>query len=192
MIFAMSEALIISIFRTKWGYFGLAATENGLLKTCLPLKSRSAVEKEMVEVARMGIGCSHQSSLKGWYYKEPSFPMWLKPLEQNIKAYFEGTYTNSFEDIRVDLSTVNPLTRTVLTACQKISYGQKVTYTEMAKLAAKPQAIRAVATAVANNPMPLIIPCHRVIRADGGIGGFSAPGGTKYKKRLLDLEKRSY
>ncbi|HEY5139779.1 MAG TPA: methylated-DNA--[protein]-cysteine S-methyltransferase [Methylococcales bacterium] len=186
----MSEALIISIFPTKWGYFGLAATENGVLKTCLPLKSRSAVEKEMVKVGRMGIGCSHQSSLKGWYYEEPTFPKWLKPLEEAITAYFEGTYSSIFTEIPVDLSMVNPFGRAVLTACRQIPCGQTLTYTQLAKLAGKPKAIRAVATAVANNPIPLIIPCHRVIRSDGGLGGFSAPGGIKCKQKLLDLEKK--
>jgi methylated-DNA-[protein]-cysteine S-methyltransferase len=186
----MSEALIVSIFPTKWGFFGVAATENGVLKTCLPLKSCSAVEKEMVKVGRMGIGCSHQSSLKGWYYEEPSFPKWLKPLEENIKAYFEGTYTDFFSEIPVDLSTVNPFSRAVLTACRQVPCGQTVTYSELAKMAEKPKAIRAVATAVANNPIPLIIPCHRIIRTDGGLGGFSAPGGIKTKKRLLDIEQK--
>jgi O-6-methylguanine DNA methyltransferase len=186
----MSEALIVSIFPTKWGFFGLAATENGLLKTCLPLKRRSAVEKEMVKVGRMGIGCSHQSSLKGWYYEEPSFPKWLKPLEEGIKAYFEGTYSNIFTEIPVDLSAVNPFSRAVLTACRQIPCGQTVTYAQLAKMADKPKAIRAVATAVANNPIPLIIPCHRVIRTDGSLGGFSAPGGIKCKQKLLDLEKK--
>lgn len=186
----MSEALIVSIIETKWGYFGLAATENGVLKTCLPLKSRSAVEKEMVKVGRMGIGCSHQSSLKGWYYEEPSFPKWLKPLEEGIRAYFEGTYSSIFTEIPVDLSAVNPFGRAVLAACRQIPCGQTLTYTQLAKLADKSKAIRAVATAVANNPIPLIIPCHRVIRTDGGLGGFSAPGGVKTKKRLLDLEQK--
>ena len=186
----MSEALIVSIFETKWGYFGLAATENGVLRTCLPLKSHSAVEKEMVKVARMGVGCSHQSSLKGWYYEEPMFPGWFKPLEENIKAYFDGTYTGSFTEIPVDLSIVNPFGRTVLEACRTIAYGQTVTYSQMAKMAGKPKAVRAVATAIANNPIMLIVPCHRVIRTDGGLGGFSAPGGIKCKKRLLKLEQQ--
>jgi methylated-DNA-[protein]-cysteine S-methyltransferase len=186
----MSESLIVSIFSTKWGYFGLAATENGVLKTCLPLKSRSAVEKEIVKVGRMGIGCAHQLSLKGWYSEEPSFPRWFKPLEENLKAYFAGTCDDSFAKIPVDLSPSNPFTRTVLNACRKITYGQTVTYTELAKMAGRPKAVRAVATAVAKNPLPLIIPCHRVICANGGLGGFSAPGGIKYKKRLLDLEQK--
>lgn len=186
----MSEALIVSIFKTKWGYFGLAATENGVLKTCLPLKSRSAVEKEMVKVGRMGIGCSHQSSLKGWYYEEPAFPKWLKPLEDGITSYFESTYSSIFEQIPVDLSTVNPFARSVLTACRQVHCGQTVTYTQLAKMADKPTAVRAVATALASNPIPLIIPCHRIICANGSLGGFSAPGGVKCKQKLLDLEKK--
>jgi O-6-methylguanine DNA methyltransferase len=184
----MSEALIVSIFKTKWGWFGLGATENGVLKTCLPLKSRSAVEKEIVKIGRMGIGCSHQSSLKGWYYQEPTFPSWLKSLEEDIKAYFEGIYAD-FSEVPVDLSNVNPFGRIVLETCRQVLVGQTVTYSGLAKMAGKPKAVRAVATAVANNPLPLIIPCHRVIRSDGGLGGFSAPGGVKYKKRLLDIEK---
>ena len=69
-----------------------------------------------------------------------------------------------------------------------IPKGQVVTYLEVAKGINKPKAIRAVANAVGKNPYAPKIPCHRVIRSDGGLGGYSGRGGIKTKKKLLKLE----
>ncbi len=70
----------------------------------------------------------------------------------------------------------------------KISKGKTVTYKELAKMIGKPKAIRAVANAVGANPCAPIIPCHRVIRSDGKLGGYSGKGGVKTKKALLSKE----
>ena len=77
-----------------------------------------------------------------------------------------------------------------MTACRKIEFGQRITYSGLAKKAGSPASSRAAGNALAKNPMPLVIPCHRVIRTDGQMGGFSAPGGISYKKRMLILEQR--
>ena len=71
----------------------------------------------------------------------------------------------------------------------KIPYGKTTTYKEIAKKIGKPNASRAVANACGKNPTPIKRPCHRVICANGSLGGYSAPGGANEKKRLLDLEK---
>ena len=71
----------------------------------------------------------------------------------------------------------------------KIPYGETRTYKDLAVAIERPNSSRAVANACGKNPTPIIRPCHRVICADGSIGGYSAPGGAKEKKRLLDLEK---
>jgi len=70
-----------------------------------------------------------------------------------------------------------------------IPKGQIRTYLEVAKAIKRPKAVRAVANAVGKNPYPIKIPCHRVIRSDGELGGYSGPGGIKRKRQLLDLER---
>ena len=72
---------------------------------------------------------------------------------------------------------------------KKIPKGKVVTYLEVAKSIGKPKAFRAVANAIGKNPYPPKIPCHRVIKSDGSLGGYSGKGGTKEKRRLLKLEK---
>ena len=69
-----------------------------------------------------------------------------------------------------------------------IPKGQTRTYKQVAIAIKKPKAIRAVANAVGRNPYPIVIPCHRVIRSDGKLGGYSGPGGLKIKKKLLNKE----
>lgn len=101
--------------------------------------------------------------------------------------YFEGKRVD-FSRIPVDWAGFTPFQRSVLRALQMISYGKTISYDGLAELAGRPRAVRAAANAVANNPLPLIIPCHRVVRKDGALGGFSAPGGTTIKEKLLTLE----
>ena len=71
---------------------------------------------------------------------------------------------------------------------KKIPKGKVKTYSEVAKAIRKPLAVRAVANAIAKNPYPIKIPCHRVIRSDGSLGGYSGEGGVKKKKNLLKKE----
>ena len=74
----------------------------------------------------------------------------------------------------------------------KIPKGQIRTYLDVAKAINKPKAVRAVANAIGKNPFAPKIPCHRVIRSDGGLGGYSGPGGKKTKKKLLKMEGISF
>ncbi|KKT00995.1 MAG: 6-O-methylguanine DNA methyltransferase [Candidatus Nomurabacteria bacterium GW2011_GWF2_43_8] len=71
----------------------------------------------------------------------------------------------------------------------KIPKGETITYKELAKRIGKPKAVRAVANAVGKNPVPIIIPCHRVVKSDGSLGGYSGKGGIKTKRALLKKEK---
>ncbi|MCZ7380458.1 MAG: methylated-DNA--[protein]-cysteine S-methyltransferase [Candidatus Methanoperedens sp.] len=100
-----------------------------------------------------------------------------------LERYFNGEKTDfSFE---VDLSSLSPFTRKVLDETRKIRYGTTITYSELARNIGT-AAVRAVGGALARNPIPIIIPCHRVV-AKNGIGGYSA--GVGIKTRLLELEK---
>lgn len=73
-------------------------------------------------------------------------------------------------------------------ACAAIPYGQTRTYGELAKAVGRPKGARAVGMAMSQNPLPILVPCHRVLRSDGSLGGYSGPGGTGFKRRLLNME----
>jgi prevent-host-death family protein len=88
----------------------------------------------------------------------------------------------------VDLTRVPPFERAVLQTLRRIPPGQVRTYGEIARALGKPAAARAVGTACARNPLPLLIPCHRVVRSDGGLGGYTLRGGVALKRQLLEAE----
>ncbi len=88
----------------------------------------------------------------------------------------------------VDLSLVGPFERRVLEQLREIPRGEVRTYRDVAEAIGYPGAVRAVGNACARNPIPLLIPCHRVIRSDGGLGGYSLRGGLALKRRLLEQE----
>jgi len=88
----------------------------------------------------------------------------------------------------VDLERAGPFEKEVLAALRRIPAGEVRTYGEIARAVGQPGAARAVGAACARNPVPLLIPCHRVVRSDGGLGGYSLTGGVGLKRRLLDAE----
>jgi methylated-DNA-[protein]-cysteine S-methyltransferase len=89
-------------------------------------------------------------------------------------------------DLPLDLRLARGFRRTVLEHLPEVGYGRTVSYAELAAEVGSPRAVRAVGTACATNPLPLVIPCHRVVRSDGAPGGYI--GGTEIKRVLLDLE----
>ena len=91
-------------------------------------------------------------------------------------------------EIMNELSKLTPFERAVLHETAKIPKGQTRTYGEIAKALGKPDAARAVGNALAKNPQPLQIPCHRVVRSDGSSGGYSGRGGARRKRELLESE----
>ena len=106
-----------------------------------------------------------------------------------VKAYYKGVCVD-FSKVRISLDSKTEFARAILTALRKVKPGRTVSYGELAKMAGRDSASRAVGTVMANNDLPLIIPCHRVLRSDGKIGGFSAAGGILTKQRMLDLEAK--
>jgi methylated-DNA-[protein]-cysteine S-methyltransferase len=109
----------------------------------------------------------------------------MKPYRREIERYFDGSI-RSFT-VPVDLCGVaSPFQRRVLTACKKIPFGRTVSYGELAARAGSPRAARAVGNAMAANPIPIVIPCHRVLASQGRLGGYSI--GLSFKKRLLSHE----
>ncbi|MCK4850659.1 MAG: methylated-DNA--[protein]-cysteine S-methyltransferase [Phycisphaerae bacterium] len=110
----------------------------------------------------------------------------LKTTAAQLADYFLGRKVCF--TARLDLTPLTPFARKVLTALAHLPYGQTTTYSQLAKRIGAPAGARAVGSCLARNPLPLIIPCHRVLLCSGGLGGFSAPQGPPLKRRLLMLE----
>jgi methylated-DNA-[protein]-cysteine S-methyltransferase len=109
-----------------------------------------------------------------------------QPVKAQIEEYFRGERDHF--DCPVDLSQLTAFHRQVLQAAARIPRGSVMTYGGLARMLGKPRAARAVGRALATNPVPLVIPCHRVIASDGSLGGYSARGGVSTKLRLLRFE----
>jgi methylated-DNA-[protein]-cysteine S-methyltransferase len=107
-------------------------------------------------------------------------------LIERIQAYFAGEPV-SFEDVEIDLEWCTPFQRAIAETLRRIPHGEVVTYGELAALAGYPNAQRAAGTFCAHNRVPLVIPCHRVVSADG-IGSYGSLG-PGFKRRLLALER---
>ncbi len=107
------------------------------------------------------------------------------PLVDRFRAYFAGA-PDSFSDVVIDLSWCTPFQRRVIGTLRSVPYGETATYGEIAALAGHPNAQRAVGTVCAANRFALVVPCHRVISADG-LGSYGSLG-LRYKRRLLELE----
>ncbi|MCR4412656.1 MAG: methylated-DNA--[protein]-cysteine S-methyltransferase [Thermoguttaceae bacterium] len=114
---------------------------------------------------------------------------WNADLVARLQAYAEGS-PEDFRDIAIDPGPQTPFRARVIARCRDIPWGTTVTYGDLAARAGSPRAARAVGNCMAANRIPLIVPCHRVVGAGGGLGGFSAPGRLSTKRRLLALESR--
>ncbi len=172
--FLMAKNVKYTIFKTKWGYFGLAANKRGIIRTCLPCPTRKAVKYHLLA----GLD-------------DPKFDKnLLRPLQDKIIAYFEGKPVRFNESL--DLANRPAFSQKVLAACRKIPFGKTISYSQLARMIGNPGASRAVGNSLAKNPLPLIVPCHRFVRSDGSPGRFSAPGGTTLKRKLIELENRNH
>ena len=108
----------------------------------------------------------------------------VEPVRRELDEYFEGR-RQAF-DLSVDLREVTPFTERVLTELARVPFGQTATYSDLATRAGNPKAARAVGMTMNRNPIPIVLPCHRVIGADGSLVGYA--GGLERKVALLTLE----
>jgi len=109
----------------------------------------------------------------------------VHPLADRFAAYFAGS-RDDFADVELELDWGTPFESALLAAARSIPYGETVTYGELAALAGRPRAARAAGSFCARNRFALVVPCHRVVGADG-LGGYGSLG-LGYKRRLLELE----
>jgi methylated-DNA-[protein]-cysteine S-methyltransferase len=158
------------LFETKLGLCGIAWSDEGITRFRLPDPDRAAAENALGAKAAP---------------EQP--PPHIAAAVAEAKRYFGGERID-FGKIGLDLAGIDPFRRSIYDALRAVAWGETVTYGELAKRAGTPGAAQDVGVAMARNPVPLIIPCHRVLAAGGKIGGFSAPGRTETKERMLALE----
>ena len=160
-----------ALIDTTLGTFGIAWTDAGLARIALP----------GVDRARTEIWISRDPA-------EPGFPdRELAALPEMIRRYAEGE-TVAFSSIPLDLANVPEFNRRAYAELAKVGYGETTTYGAIARALGDVTLARAVGHAMGANPIPLIIPCHRVLGANSKPVGFSSPGGVTAKMRMLALE----
>jgi methylated-DNA-[protein]-cysteine S-methyltransferase len=167
----------VDIFKTDWGWMGIAVTARGVAKTVLPRRSRAAVEREFASCHKSSFSNDdgNGSDLAAQH---------LKVARKAIRTYFAGS--RNILDLPLDLDGQPLFRRRVWEVLRTIPYGRVRSYGWVARKIGTPLAARAVGGACGENPIPLIVPCHRVVGGDGSLGGFSS--GLPTKKRLLRLE----
>jgi len=163
----MTRELKYITLNTNMGWVGILASATGLRCTTLPQPS--------AQEAQYLLGNTNDVT---WA------PHSFDNLIQRFRIYFGG-HRVTFPD-QLDLSEATTFQRQVWEITRLIPYGETRSYAWVAEQIGQPRAVRAVGQALGKNPLPIIIPCHRVIASDGKLGGFS--GGVKMKKRLLSLE----
>lgn len=110
-----------------------------------------------------------------------------EPLIARLQAYAEGA-GDDFLDVELDLGPQTEFQRRVIDGCRRIPPGETLTYGELAEQSGYPRAARAVGNCMRTNPIPLLVPCHRVVGSGGSMRGYSAGEGIRMKLRLLELE----
>ena len=161
------------LFDTAIGPCGVAWSERGLTRVQLPEANRDSTERRLK--ARSG----------GTHTDDP--PLQIKQLIAEIQRYATGERVD-FSSALLDLSKVGPIDREIHAAARSIGWGATATYGDLARKTGTPGDARGVGQAMSRNPMPIVIPCHRVLAKGNKLGGFSAYGGTVTKERLLALE----
>jgi methylated-DNA-[protein]-cysteine S-methyltransferase len=114
-------------------------------------------------------------------------PVWVRRLKSRLEKVAYGM-PQDFDDVELDVSHLTPLAQQITSACRAVPWGDTLSYKQLAQRVGRPGAARAVGNVMASNRFPLVVPCHRVVGAAGGLGGFSAPGGIETKRQLLDRE----
>jgi O-6-methylguanine DNA methyltransferase len=112
-------------------------------------------------------------------------PRWTDPLRRALERYLAGRERGL--ELPLDLAAGTPFQRRVWEATRRVPYGGTASYGEVARMAGSPRAVRAVGNALGSNPVPIVVPCHRVIHSDRTIGGFSS--GLAWKRFLLEIER---
>jgi methylated-DNA-[protein]-cysteine S-methyltransferase len=156
------------VFSIGKGWIAILGSIRGLVSITMPQSSAQEALNILGEVVNHASPSSER----------------FKDLIQRLKDYFGGKKV-SFPD-KLDLSKATPFQRQVWQVTRLIPYGETRSYLWVAEQIDNPKAMQAVGQALARNPLPIIIPCHRVVKSNGKLGGFT--GGVEMKRRLLNIE----
>ncbi len=163
-----------TLFDTAIGCLGIAWRGRRLVRLRLAESDRGRLDRRFAAFAQPCPGAP---------------PAWISELMTDLQRYAAGDEVG-FGDVEVDVGERTPFEHAVYAALRTVGWGRTTTYGELARAAgaAAREVARDVGQAMRRNPVPIIIPCHRVLASGNRIGGFSAPGGTATKERLLALE----
>jgi len=164
----MTGELKYITFNTDMGWLGILGSAKGLLGTTLPQHSAQEVRQLLGDRVNHAV----------WS------PRLFEDLMERLRIYFSG-HEATFPD-ELDLSRATAFQRKVWEITRLIPYGETRSYSWVAEQIDKPRAVRAVGQALGRNPLPIIVPCHRVTATNGKLGGYS--GGVEMKRYLLFLE----
>ena len=172
MIRRRSKTLVgdYRLFPTAWGWCAAARTGLGVCAFVLPMEDRDAAE---AAVRRLAPGAA-------------SLPRGMAGLVRQVQRYFDGRRVEFEADL--DFTAATAFQRRVWRQACLVPYGRVMTYAGLAMGIGQPRATRAAAGALARNPIPLLVPCHRIVGSDGSLAGFSAAGGVETKRAMLALE----
>lgn len=162
------------LFETAHGFAALAWNDRGVCAFRLPASAAEDTRRSLLR--------RHPAA------QEAQPTEWVWAIVEAAQRYFRGERID-FSELALDLGRQEPLFARIYDEVRRLGWGQTTTYGAIAKaLGEGPEVARGVGQAMARNPVPLIIPCHRVLATGGKIGGFSAPGGSEAKARMLALE----
>jgi methylated-DNA-[protein]-cysteine S-methyltransferase len=165
--------VLFHVFDTAIGACGIAWGERGITNAWLPERDASALRRRIA------------LRLPGAREAGPTEE--IRPAIDGIVALLAGA-ASDFSSVPLDLEAVPEFHRRVYEIAREIPAGKTLSYGEIARRLGDPSQARAVGAALGANPFPILVPCHRVLAANGKTGGFSAPGGVSTKLRLLEIE----
>lgn len=169
-----ADASTAVVLNSRFGWFGVAGEVSAVVAVAIGGRSPAEVRGRL----KLGRECRGTPQTP---------PPWLTRAAEQIARYLDGEPLD-LSDIPIRIEPQTHFQRRVREALRRVGYGETVSYAELAERAGAPRAARAVGSVMASNPLPLLIPCHRVIGAKGRLGGFSAPQGVALKQALLAME----
>lgn len=168
------------VFDTALGFFALSWSDAGLTRVALAQPTRPQAEHQ---TARWGTtSCDPDSA---------QLPAFVVDAMARIRLYATGADVD-FTPLPLDLSGIDGFRRAIYRTALKLRQGETTTYGGLAEQAGFPTMARETGQALGRNPLPLVVPCHRIVAAGGKLGGFSAPGGVVTKQRLLAHEHAAF
>jgi len=165
------------LFETPLGWMGIAWSDRGVTRVLTPQRDREDCQRRLM---RLDGG-------QTMAVESIALPQAITDAVALLTRYAAGE-TIDFSPVKIDLEGIETFRLDIYDAARRLKFGETVTYGQLAAAAGHPGEARDTGQALGSNPVPIVVPCHRILAAGGKIGGFSAPGGSRTKEKLLALE----